>query len=344
MTTSGHIAKLVNGKLFGDPNREIIFLKNIENADSRSVTFISDKKYREALAQCKAGILLTTKSFVDQYENDYILVDDPYLAFAQVSAIFDTEPRVANDIHTSAVIHPSARIGKDVVIGPNAVVGENVDLADGVSIGANATIGHHCQLGANSIIYPGVTLYHEVTIGARCRIHSGTVIGSHGFGYANHKGQWHKIAQIGRVVIGDDVEIAANCAIDRGAIEDTVIEDGVKIDNLVHMAHNVKIGAHTALAGQIGISGSTEIGQGSMAGGQCGFAGHIKTAPGSIFTGQAMVTGNVDKPGVYSSGTGLMQSKDWRKMVARIRNLDELFKIVRRLEKKMHGNESKSQD
>lgn len=334
MPTSAEIAKVVGGELHGNGDKLIKSLTVIDQSNIESVTFISDKKFIPMLSECQAGVLLVNDALLSDYAGDYILVKDPYLAFAQVSALFDPEPPVAVDIHRTAVLEDSVTLGTNVSIGPNTVIGKGVVLADGCSIGPNVTIGDQCQIGENSIIYPGVTLYHQVIIGKNCRIHAGTVIGSHGFGYANSQGKWHKIAQIGRVIVGDDVEIAANCAIDRGAIEDTIIQDGVKIDNLVHIAHNVVIGEHSALAGQIGISGSTEIGHHTMAGGQAGFAGHIKTAPGSVFTGQAMITGNVDVPGVYSSGIGYLPSKDWRKMVARLRRLDDLSKKIKILEQK----------
>lgn len=335
MITAQRIADLVGGILKGDVGRPLDRLSTIEQSTSNSVTFISDKKYLSKLSSCQAGLLLTKDEFTEGYQGDYIVVTDPYLAFAQVSHLFDPEPRVANSIHESAVIHETAKLGIDVTIGANAVIGENVTIADGSSVGANSTIGEGCQVGSNTIIYAGVTLYHQIVVGNTCQIHSGTVIGSHGFGYANHNGEWHKIAQIGRVVIGDSVEIGANCAIDRGAIEDTYIESGTKLDNLVHIAHNVKIGEHSAIAGQVGISGSTEIGHHTMVGGQAGFVGHIKTAPGSVFTGQAMVSGSVPNKGVYSSGTGYFPSSDWRKMAVRLRHLDEMSKKIKTLEKQI---------
>lgn len=332
MPTSAEIAHLVGGELHGTKDKLIKSLRVIDQSDGDSVTFISDKKFIPALSSCKAGVLLVNEALLSGYSGDYILVEDPYLAFAKVSVLFDPEPRGTAGVHRTAVIEDFVTMGANVSVGANAVIGKGVVLENGCSIGSNVTIGEQCHIGEDSIIYSGVTLYHQVHMGKNCRIHAGTVLGSHGFGYANSQGEWHKISQIGRVIIGDDVEIGANCAIDRGAIEDTVIEDGVKIDNLVHIAHNVVIGAHSALAGQIGVSGSTHIGHHTMAGGQAGFAGHIKTAPGCVFTGQAMITGNVEKPGVYSSGIGYMPSKDWRKMVARLRRLDELSKKIKALE------------
>lgn len=335
MITADRIAKLVGGVLRGDPKRIIARLATLEQADIDAVTFLSDKKHRALLTDCKAGVLLVKQDLLGDYTGDVIVVEDAYLAFAQVSAVFDPEPQLAQGIHSTAVVADTVVIGDDVHIGANTVIGEHVVINSGVIIGANATIGDGTVIGSNTLIYPHVTIYHHVVIGSSCRVHSGTVLGSHGFGYANHQGNWSKIAQIGRLIIGDDVEIGANCAIDRGAIEDTVIEDGVKIDNLVHIAHNVRVGAHTALAGQVGISGSTTIGHHTMVGGQSGFAGHLSTAPGSIFTGQAMVTGGVSEPGMYSSGTGILPAKSWRKMVARMRHVDDLYKQVQQLEKRL---------
>jgi UDP-3-O-[3-hydroxymyristoyl] glucosamine N-acyltransferase len=345
MITAGRIAALVGGVLRGDAARVITRLAAIEQAGENAVTFLSDKKHRPLLTDCTAGVVLLKESLAGDYTGDVIVVEDAYLAFATISSVFDPEPPVAIDIHPSAVVADTATLGEGVVIGAHAVIGAHVTLAAGVRIGPNVTIGDGSMIGADSWLYPNVTVYHQVIVGSRCRIHSGSVLGSHGFGYANHQGNWSKIAQIGRLVIGNDVEIGANCAVDRGAIEDTVIEDGVKIDNLVHIAHNVRIGAHTALAGQVGISGSTSIGHHTMVGGQSGFAGHLTTAPGTIFTGQCMVTGNVTEPGMYSSGTGLSPAKSWRKMVARMRHIDELHKQVQQLEKRLEnllpsGNEA----
>ena len=335
MVTAGRIAELVGGVLRGNPTRPITRLATLEHADTDAVTFLSDKRHRDLLADCKAGVILVKQEMVGDYAGDVIVVEDAYLAFAQVSAVFDPEPQLAKGVHATAVVADTVVMGDGVQIGANTVIGEHVVIESGAVIGANVTIGDGAVIGANTLIYPHVTLYHQVHIGSRCRVHSGSVLGSHGFGYANHQGNWSKIAQIGRLIIGDDVEIGANCAIDRGAIDDTVIEDGVKIDNLVHIAHNVKVGAHTALAGQVGISGSTTIGHHTMVGGQSGFAGHLSTAPGSIFTGQAMVTGGVSESGVYSSGTGILPAKSWRKMVARMRHLDDLHRQVQQLEKRL---------
>ena len=333
------IAELVGGQLVGDSKRQIDGLAPLPLATKPKISFLSDRKLRKELAKTQAGAVLLKPEDAESCSVDHIMVEDPYLAFAKVSHLFDPEPRPSANIHPSAVIAADVSLGDGVAIGPGAVVESGCVLGDGVIIQANSVVGEQCRIGARSRLYPNVTLYHGVTLGEDCLIHSGTVIGSHGFGYANSQGNWHKIAQIGGVRIGNAVEIAANCAIDRGALGDTVIADGVKLDNLVHVAHNVEIGAHTALAGQIGISGSTKIGAYNMAGGQCGFAGHIETSDGCIFTGQAMVTKSIKEPGMYSSGVPAIGNKEWRKMTVRMRQLEDMAARLKHLEKQLENND-----
>lgn len=227
------------------------------------------------------------------------------------------------------------------MVDPTASVGAFVVIESGAQIAADVTIGAHCVIGARSVIgeggwlAPRVTLYHDVRIGKRVVIQSGAVLGGEGFGFANSKGIWHKIAQVGGVTIGDDVEIGVNTAIDRGALADTIIGNGVKLDNQIQIAHNVQVGDHTAMAACVGISGSTKIGKHCMLAGGVGLVGHIEICDNVFLTGMTMVTHSITEPGAYSSGTAMQPAAEWRKSAARIRQLDDLARRLRQLEKRV---------
>ncbi len=334
MITVQHIADLVSGTVIGDKDKEISKLMSLSSADNESVTFIADKKMLSQLQVSKAGLVLLSENVADQFLGNRIVVTNPYLAFAKVSKLFDPEPDV-NGIHSTAIVHSTASLGDKVSIGPNAVISADCKIGNGCQIGAGAFIGERTEIGESSRVYPNASLYHDIKVGNHCAIHSGTVIGSHGFGYAPSPEGWEKIAQIGRVIIEDNVEIGANCAVDRGAIGDTVIRKGAIIDNLVHLAHNVEVGENTALAAQVGSAGSTKIGANCMAGGQVGFAGHISVSNKAVFTGQAMVTKSVSEPGTYSSGIPAMDNKVWRKAMVRLRQLESMNQKIKELEKKL---------
>jgi UDP-3-O-[3-hydroxymyristoyl] glucosamine N-acyltransferase len=323
----------------GAESIEIEAFAPLDQAKAGSISFLASAKYRRQLESCQASAVLLTEKERENCPEQIvaIVVDDPYLAYAYLSHQFDKTPKGSQNIHPMAVVHPTATIADQVSIDAYAVIEANADIAEHAHIGAHCVVGEAVSIGAHTRLQPNVSLLHRVVVGAHCLIQSGTVIGSNGFGYAplpNGAG-WQSIAQNGRVVIGDHVEIGANCTIDRGAIEDTIINDQVIIDNLVHLAHNVVIGRASALAGQIGIAGSTTIGANCSAGGQSGFTGHINIADNSHFTGQAMVTKGTTEAGLYSSGLPAQPSGVWRKMVARIRKLDTLFERVDALEKQI---------
>jgi UDP-3-O-[3-hydroxymyristoyl] glucosamine N-acyltransferase len=269
----------------------------------------------------------------DGYAGDALLVADPYLAYARISHLFDPKPKSA------AGIHPTAVVAEDAFVDPAASVGAYAVIESGARIAAGVTIGAHCFIGARSVIgeggwlAPRVTLYHDVRIGQRVVIQSGAVLGGEGFGFANEKGVWQKIAQIGGVTIGDDVEIGVNTAIDRGAMDDTRIGNGVKLDNQIQIAHNVQVGDHTAMAACVGISGSARIGKHCMLAGGVGLVGHIEICDGVFITGMTMVTRSITEPGSYSSGTAMQPAAEWRKSAARIRQLDDMARRLQQLEK-----------
>nr|MDT0253868.1 UDP-3-O-(3-hydroxymyristoyl)glucosamine N-acyltransferase [Endozoicomonas sp.] len=262
------------------------------------------------------------------------ILDNPYLGYARLSSLFDPNRGGGAGIHPSAVVDETAVVDPSAAIGANVVVEAGVQIAAGVRIDSGTVVGHDSVLGVDVYLHRNVTVCHGVIIGDRTIIHSGAVIGGDGFGNAHSDGRWHKIAQIGGVVIGCDVEVGNNTCIDRGALGNTEIHDGVRLDNLIQIAHNVIIGENTAIAASVGISGSTTIGKNCTIAGAAGFAGHLTIADGTFISGMAMITRSITKSGSYSSGTGFMESRDWRKNVVRFRQLDDLARRIKQLEKR----------
>lgn len=317
----------------GDSDCLIEGVGTINQSTAGQITFLMNQMYRKYLSNTKAGAVILMPSDADACPVNAVICRDPYYTYAKIAAFFETKPNAEEGIHPSAVIgknchiDPSAKIGAHCVIGDHVKIGAQVILNPGCVIGNDSLLDDHTYLHAN------VTIYPHVKLGKRVLIASGTVIGSDGFGLAKHAGAWHKVPQLGSVVIEDNVEIGSNCSIDRGAIEDTVIEKGVKLDNLIQVGHNVRIGANTAVAACVGISGSTVIGKNCMIGGQSGFAGHLIIADNVIITGGTEVTKSIREPGIYSSGIGgLVTNQEWRKNSARVQRLDKLIERVKQLE------------
>lgn len=331
--TLAQLAKMLGAELRGDAEKNIFGLATLQEANANQLSFLANAQYRKQLEHSQAGALLLSASDAADYKGNCLVVADPYLAYAKISHYFDRSPKPFAGIHPSAVIADSALVDSTASIGPGVVI------EDDAVIGAEVKIGAHCVIGARSRIADygrlaaHVTLYHDVTIGQRVTIQSGAVIGGEGFGFANHQGVWHKIAQIGGVTIGDDVEIGANTCIDRGALSDTLIGNGVKLDNHIQIAHNVQIGDNTAIAACVGISGSAKIGRNCMLAGGVGLVGHIDICDGVFITGMTMVTHSITEPGAYSSGTAMQPAGDWKKNAVRFRQLDDLAKRIRALEK-----------
>ncbi len=328
------IAQLVEGRLMNllvsqTPAVEITGLASLATAQSHELSFLANRKYFHQLAQTQAAAVLISDKMVAHCSVPAIIVADPYLAYAKISHYFDHAPQPVRDIHVSAVIAEDVQLGMDVSIGAHVVIESGCILADRVVIGANSVIGAGCRIGQDSHLYPNVTLYHQVKLGERVIIHSGSVVGSDGFGFAKSKQGWQKIAQLGHVIIGNDVEIGACTSIDRGALENTEIADHVIIDNQVQIAHNVKIGRATAIAGCVGIAGSTHIGRDCTLAGAAGLAGHLRITDGVHLSMQAQVTQSIHESGSYASGTGLLPTTLWRKSVARWRHFDEWVRRVR---------------
>ena len=331
----GQLAEFLGATLRGDPEKAITGLATLQEAGPAQLSFLANPQYRKYLAGSQAAALLLKAADAEDHSGDVLVVPDPYAAYARVSHLFDPKPKAA------AGIHPTAVIAADAVVDPAASIGAFVVIESGAQVAAGTTVGAHCFIGARSVVgeggwlAPRVTLYHDVRVGKRVVIQSGAVLGGEGFGFANEKGIWQKIAQIGGVLIGDDVEIGVNTAIDRGALADTIIGNGVKLDNQIQIAHNVQVGDHTAMAACVGISGSTKIGKHCMLAGGVGLVGHIEICDNVFITGMTMVTHSITEPGAYSSGTAMQPAAEWRKSAARIRQLDDIARRLRQLEKQV---------
>ncbi|MFJ3053214.1 MULTISPECIES: UDP-3-O-(3-hydroxymyristoyl)glucosamine N-acyltransferase [Pseudomonas nitroreducens/multiresinivorans group] len=333
--TLAELAAQLDAELRGDPALVIRGLATLQEAEADQLSFLANPQYRKFLPDSQAGAVLLTAADAEGFTGNALVVANPYLAYAGLSHQFDRKPKAAVGIHPTAVVDEGAQVDASASVGPYAVI------EAGAQIGANVTIGAHCFVGARSVIgeggwlAPRVTLYHDVRIGKRVVIQSGAVLGGEGFGFANHQGVWQKIAQIGGVTLGDDVEIGANTTIDRGALSDTIVGNGVKLDNQIMIAHNVQIGDHTAMAGCCGISGSAKIGKHCMLAGGVGLVGHIEICDNVFVTGMTMVTRSITEPGSYSSGTAMQPAAEWKKSAARIRQLDDMARRLQQLEKRL---------
>ncbi|MEN5034258.1 UDP-3-O-(3-hydroxymyristoyl)glucosamine N-acyltransferase [Pseudomonas sp. TWI929] len=333
--TLGQLAEALGATLKGPEALQITGLATLQEAGPGQLSFLANPQYRKYLDNCQAGAVLLKAADAESFAGNALIVADPYQAYARISHLFDPKPKAVAGIHPSAVVAEDAQVDASASIGPFAVIESGARIEADVSIGAHCFIGARCVVGEGGWLAPRVTLYHDVTIGKRVVIQSGAVIGGEGFGFANEKGIWRKIAQIGGVTIGDDVEIGVNTAVDRGALSDTRIGDGVKLDNQIQIAHNVQIGDHTAMAACVGISGSTRIGKHCMLAGGVGLVGHIDICDNVFVSGMTMVTRSITEPGSYSSGTAMQPLADWRKSAARIRQLDDMAKRLQQLEKRV---------
>ncbi|MFT6956960.1 MAG: UDP-3-O-[3-hydroxymyristoyl] glucosamine N-acyltransferase [Halieaceae bacterium] len=332
--TLGEVADRLELSFSGDADLPIVGLAPLDRAAADQLTFVTGSKYIEALRQSCAGAVILPEELAAACPVAYLISNNPYLSYARASQLLDTGPRPTLGIHPSAVVADDAIVGCNVSIGPLASVAAGAVLGEGVIIGAGARVGEGAVIGARCKIYPNAVIYHGVILGSDCAVHSQTVIGSDGFGWAPRPDGWEKIYQLGTVIIGDRVNIGASCAIDRGALDNTEIADGVIIDNQVHIAHNVRIGKNTAIAGCVGIAGSSTIGANCSFAGQVGISGHITICDDAHFTGQARITKSVTEPGTYSSGTPLALSREWARNAARFLQLDKIQKRLKALEQK----------
>lgn len=337
MATLGEIATLIHARLQGgDPATAITGVAPLHRAQAGQLSFLAHARYRPFLATTLASAVILSTEEASHCPAPALVVANPQVAYAQAAALFEPHPQIVAGIHPTACVHPTANLAADAWIGPYAVVEAGAVIGAGVWVGPHCVIGEYAEIGADTRLIARVTVCHRVRLGQRVLVHPGAVIGSDGFGLAlDEAGRWLKIPQLGRVLIGDDVEIGANTTIDRGALEDTVIEEGVKLDNQIQVAHNVRIGAHSALAGCVGIAGSARIGRHCMLGGGVGVAGHLEIADGVQVTGMSLVTKSIAQPGIYSSGLAVEPNRLWNKISARLRRLDDVFRRLAILEKKI---------
>jgi UDP-3-O-[3-hydroxymyristoyl] glucosamine N-acyltransferase len=309
--------------LRGEPHLTVRSVATLARAEPGSLSFLANSRYRRQLQATRATAVLVSAADEADCPVAALIHPDPYLVYARIALLLHPQAMPAPGKHPSAVVSGSARIAASAYIGPLAVVEDEAEIGDRVIIGPGCIVQRGARVGDDSVLVSRVNLYPGVSLGKRCILHAGAVVGADGFGFAQNSGSWFKVPQVGSVRIGDDVEIGANTTIDRGAIDDTVVEDGVKLDNQIQVAHNVVIGAHTAIAACCGISGSTVIGQRCMIGGMVGFAGHLTIADDVVVTGCSLVSASIKKPGSYSSGMPTVETRLWRRMVAKLRRLAE---------------------
>ncbi len=340
--TVEEIAAWLNGDVVGNRAVEISRVAKIEDANTGDLTFLSNPKYERYLATTKASAILVSRtlnlsSYSDHGSLTFIKVDDPYVGFLKVlDRITPKINPLPEGIHSTAVISKSARLGAGVAVGAHVVIEDGVTVGDSTTISHGGVIGRQAQIGSSCQIYPNVTVYHQCRIGNRVIIHSGTVIGSDGFGFApKPDGTYEKIPQLGIVVIEDDVEIGSNCSVDRATIGETRICRGAKLDNLIQIAHNCVVGENTVIAGQSGLAGSTKLGKNVVAGGQVAFAGHMEIADKSVVMARSGVTRSFTEPGQTYAGFPARDAKKWRRMEAVLRNLPEMMQEFRELQQKV---------
>lgn len=323
------------GKLIGE-DVLVSAISSTDIAKKGEITFLSDNKYKKALANCNASAIIINEKDATDVNMPKIIVDNPYYYFSLVSNLFNPRRKVALGIKSSASIDSTTSIGNNAAISNNVVIGANCKIGDNCQIFPNVVIGENVIIGNNVTIYPNATIYDKVTIGNECVFHAGSIIGSDGFGNAkDNNGEYHRIPQIGGVIIGNRVEIGANTTVDCGTFEPTVIDDGVRIDNLVQIAHNVKIGRHTGIASIVGIAGNTKVGNYCMLAGNVGIADHIEICDYTVIGGGSNLGKNITTPGLYSCGMSVMEYKDWARTYAHIRNIDKMNVKIRELQKKV---------
>jgi UDP-3-O-[3-hydroxymyristoyl] glucosamine N-acyltransferase len=336
MYTLDFLASNLDGKVRGDSAVEIRKIATLSQAGEGDISFCTNPKYLKALSETKASAVLITEEAVEYCNTNAIVLSNPYMALAKVMELFDRSPKPNGKIHSKAVIASSAVIGENVTIGANAVISSHVIIGDNTCVGACATIDSGAQIGSNTIIKANVSIAHDVSIGDECIIHQNAVIGCDGFGNARgDDGSWTKIPQLGRVVIEDDVEIGSGTTVDRGAIDDTIIKKGARIDNLVQIAHNVVIGSNTALAGVTAVAGSATIGDNCLIGGQSAITGHIEICDNTVIGGASNIGKSITKPGMYYAAFEAKPRIQWGRFVARLSKIDKLIAKVKELEKKV---------
>lgn len=339
--TLGELAVRFGCELRGNPEVRVTQIASLESATSDAIGFLANSKYLRHLVTTSAGAVILDAKAAEHCPVPSLVAKNPHATFARVAAILHPAATEPTGAHSTAAIDPTARIDGTASIRAGCVIGADVQIGARVVIGPGCVVLRGVEIDSDTRLVARVTICERVRIGKRCIIHPGAVIGSDGFGNANDGGVWVKVPQIGSVVLGDDVEVGANTTIDRGAIGDTVIEEGVKLDNQIQIGHNVRVGAHTAMAAGVGIAGSTTIGKHCMFAGKVGVAGQLEICDGVILMGRATVSGSITKPGSYSGTLGLEETNSFRRNAARFRQLDDMAKQLNRLTRLCDNEQSK---
>jgi len=319
----GELAVRFGLTLRGSPDTRVSRVATLGQASAGTLSFLANSRYRRSLPATRASAVVLAEEDAGACPVAVLIAPNPYLAYARIATLLHPEPKAAPGVHASAVVSPGARLAATAAVGPLALIEDGAEIGERAEIGPGCIVQQGARVGADTRLVARVTLYPRVAIGARCLVHAGAVIGADGFGFAQDRGTWVKVPQVGSVRIGDDVEIGANTTIDRGAIGDTIVDDGAKLDNQIQVGHNVSIGAHSAIAACTGISGSTTLGARCMVGGMVGFAGHLSIADDVVITGCSLVSASIREPGSYSSGMPTVPTRAWRRMVAHLRRFGE---------------------
>ncbi len=333
--TLAELARRFGGTVRGNPEARIERVAPLDRAGPRDIAFAAARPYLEQLARTSAGTVILAPDFAGDYAGNALLVENPHLCFARVAALLHPFPDTAPGIDPFACVSPEARVARSAWVGPFAVVEAGAVIGERTFIGPGCSVGRLAVIGDGTRLVAQVVVAKNCVVGNHCVLQPGAVIGGDGFGYAKDGASWVKVPQLGRVVIGNDVDVGANTTVDRGALDDTVIADGVKIDNLVHIAHNVRIGEHTAIAACVGIAGSTVIGKRCTLAGQAGIIDHLTLVDNVHVTAGSLVTSSITQPGTYSSSLKALPVEQWRRNAARLHHLDELARRVRALEAKI---------
>ncbi|MGB8693397.1 MAG: UDP-3-O-(3-hydroxymyristoyl)glucosamine N-acyltransferase [Steroidobacteraceae bacterium] len=330
----GELAVRFGCELRGDPEVRVQRVATLALAGTGDLSFLANPHYRPQLATTHAGAVVLDAASAAHCPGAALISANPYATYARIATLLHPQPALRAGVHAQATLDPSARVAASASVGPQAVIGARCQVGERAQIGAGCILSEDVVVGADCVLHPRVTLERGVSLGARVRVQSGAVIGSDGFGFAREGAAWVAVPQVGSVRIGADVEVGANTTIDRGAIEDTVIAEGVKLDNQIQIAHNVHIGAHTVIAACSGVSGSTHIGARCMIAGKVGIVGHLNICDDVVVTGMSMVAHSIDTPGVYSGGIPAVAAPLWRRLAARFKRLETLAGRVAKLERR----------
>ncbi len=335
----GELAARLGVRLVGAAECRVSGVGSLDQAAPGQLAFLASAHYRKHLAATRASVVVLAEDMLAECPVNALVADNPHLAYARAARLLNPSPEVRGGVHPRAVVDPAAAVDPTSWIGPGAVVEAGARIAAGAFVGPNCVVGADAVVGEDSRLEANVTLCHGVELGRRVRLHPGAVVGSDGFGLANDGGVWERVPQLGSVRIGDDAEVGANTTVDRGALQDTVIGRGVKLDNLIQIGHNVEIGDHSALAACVGIAGSTRVGRHCTLGGGVGLAGHLEFADNVHFSGMSLVTRSFQEPGYYSGNLPATDNQSWRKTIARLRRLDDLARRLSVLENRLSAYE-----